>query len=460
VLEAGEVLRALARLPATDPPPGPEATYRLLDQQGSLVTEIAAALEARPEGEGLFEVTLAVPEVPAGRYRLAGPGGAPELSVVVAGRGRLPGPGAASWLFVRPSPGGLVPGAGADRGHGSRARAAPRREARRGYTSALELLAAGSLEAARTALAAFEDEVVRNAPYAAFEALQEAELDLAAELVAAEPRSLAPLFLLHLDVWRDDLARGNTYLAGHQQGMVRGLIDLALGGNDDGSGPAPAGRAALVSLGALLQEQGLNQSARQAFERAVALGEDDAEALLSLAFLAEGEARYGEALDWLGRLVAARPEHREGRLRLAVNRARTGDRAGAEALLRQLTEEGAGDWIGPVAASELSRLLAAADRPAEAAAVLEACRARSAEDRWLAVQFAHLLDRLGEFHRGQAILHELDPGGGPLGPSPRYLYRTPPRTARESPRAALEAEAQAGAPGLAAALRRLPRGGS
>ena len=459
VLRPGEEVRGVVRLAAGKLPEA-GAAFRLLDARGGRALEIPAALARLSQGEDLFEVSLTLPELPAGRYRLAGPGEDSELSVVVAAPGRAGEEGALTWLQVRPPPAVVAPGAGrAAREGDRRARAGPRREARRQYRRALELLAAGSPEAARTTLSAFEKQVVREAPYAAAEALGQAQQHLAGELIGREPRCLAPLFLLHFDLWREDLLRGDLYLASHQQGMVRTLIDLGLRHAAPGGRAAGTARAALLSLAAVLQEQGLHESARQAFERVLAAGGNDPATLLSLAFLAEGSARYGEAVAALARLVAAHPGHREGRLRLAINQRRTGDAAAAEARLRALAAQETADWVGPVAASELAQMLAQAGRLEEAVGVLEGFRARGADHRWLAVQLAHLLDRAGEPRRARQVLAELDSGAGPLGPSPRFLYRTPPREARESPRAILEAEAAAGLPDLAKALEEVRGGG-
>jgi DNA-binding SARP family transcriptional activator len=181
--------------------------------------------------------------------------------------------------------------------------------------------------------------------------------------------------------------------------------------------------------------------------------------MLSLAFLAEWSAHYETAVDWLERLVEARPEHREGRLRLAVNRARLGDRGRAEAALSQLAQGGETDWIAGVAVSELARLLAEDGRLEEAVAALEAFRERSAAGRCCAVQLAQLLDRLGRRQQAEAALRELAPPAAPLAPAPRFLYRTPPGGARQAPRGSLEEAAAAGLAPLGEALSELRQSG-
>ena len=135
-------------------------------------------------------------------------------------------------------------------------------------------------------------------------------------------------------------------------------------------------------------------AAAELYGEALKLVPQQPAALLGLAAIQEVHAHYAEAVGLLAPLVAAYPEAREARLRLALNELRLGRRERAERALRELAG-GDADWVRSLAAQELARLLAARGDLAGAAAALEGAAAVLPCDPSLPVQAALVAERAG-----------------------------------------------------------------
>ncbi|HXT52596.1 MAG TPA: hypothetical protein VN811_16255, partial [Thermoanaerobaculia bacterium] len=156
----------------------------------------------------------------------------------------------------------------------------------------------------------------------------------------------------------------------------------------------PLDAAMLANLAGEAASRAQLTAAGDLYTRVLALSPGQPAALLGLAAIHELHSRYAEAAEILRPLVAAHPEAREARLRLAINELRLGRRARAEAELKTLAGSGV-DWVRSLAAQELARLLAARDDLAGAAAVLAAAAAVLPCDPSLPVQASLVAERAG-----------------------------------------------------------------
>jgi len=152
--------------------------------------------------------------------------------------------------------------------------------------------------------------------------------------------------------------------------------------------------AMLASLAGETAARAQQTAATELYTRVLALVPRQPAAVLGLAAIHELHSRYAEAVALLGPLVAAHPEAREARLRLAMSELRLGRRARAEGELRALAGSEV-DWVRSLAAQELARLLANRGDFAGASAVLEAAAAVLPCDPSLPVQAALVAERAG-----------------------------------------------------------------
>jgi hypothetical protein len=185
---------------------------------------------------------------------------------------------------------------------------------------------------------------------------------------------------------------------------------------------APAQAAmVLTSFGGHLHRAHQEAGAAVIYHHALQLDRQPA-ALLGLAALHEQRGEYAPAAELFGELVRLDGNHREGRLRYALNLERI-DRAGqAEALLRELATTGT-DWVRSLAAQELARLLAGRGEGGEAHRLLVAAVDALPCDPVLPVQAA----LVGERH-GVALPLDLATLAdcGEAGESARARYARPP----------------------------------
>ena len=163
----------------------------------------------------------------------------------------------------------------------------------------------------------------------------------------------------------------------------------------------------LAILGDFFQKRSERARAETLFGRAIALDEEPA-ALLGLATLLSKTGRVDEAVPVLRRLVKLRPDHGEGRLRLAVELARLGrDQRARKHFLRLIDSKQAEAWVVRLAYHELVRLVADRGRFDRAEAL-----ARAGLDRWpgdpsLRFALARIAEQRGDAKQARAWLAQV-----------------------------------------------------
>lgn len=284
------------------------------------------------------------------------------------------------------------------------------------YRRALATLEARSRAEVVTELGGLEAEAVGGDPEGRIGRLRRTELDVAEELGRRDREILVPVMMLHHDLCLEHKRQRRTYLAHHSIAMVQALARRYAPASSAPGARIVAARA-LASLGGHLQASGQRMSL-QLFEEALHFDPDHEAALLGLAAFPEKiGGPYDQAVRHLEHLVAAHPESREGRLRLAVNLRRLSHgpsldgarrREQAIAHLQHLLLGDNADWVTVLAAQELARSLDAAERTEEAISVLRNALARVPDAQKLRIQLAFLYDRNRQPGQARAVLQGLD----------------------------------------------------
>ncbi len=416
--------------------------------------EVPAAVtptdEVAPPGFDHWLVRARVPALEPGDYelrlRIADAAASPRLPVVLgvaAERTWAAAPEASA-----DSPPATAAGAPAspgvrDRYGGRKADAELLRALTADYRGALARLAAADLPGALSELERLEGAAfaLEDGPAA----VAAAELDIARALARSAAHSLPPLFDLHYQAYRRYLRYHRFALSSHAREQLFDLIDLYLSQRPEDKAPAANTLAVMASQ---LQQSGLASFSARVFRRALAVDPAHEGALLGLAASQERHGQYREACDTLEQLLAALPGHREGRLRLAVNLARTGHPSRSRRLLTELVAEGDDDWVLAVAYHELARDLLRRQRLDEAESLLVAARDRLPDDdqlRLLLSAVADLRPGAAESDGALALRSRAD------RPSARHRYQQWPQPAPAVTEGAQGEQLQA----LAAALERL-----
>ncbi len=279
------------------------------------------------------------------------------------------------------------------------------RAARSGYARALRQLAEGDSRAARLTLMASEEPVVAALDADAVDVLAQGESRVLEPLADADWGCLLPVVLLHLDLSRAYRESGRRILAYHATRMTTDLADAYARKLATPQAVAEAA-AALSSLAGYFQHSGARTQADRLFVRALDLATDDA-ALLGLATLYEKQGLYAQAVPMLERFAAERPDHAEGALRLAINRARTGQIDDARRALGELMAA-SDDWIALLAHQEQARLLIDDGQRSRAAEILRQGLGRWPNHPTLQIQLAWVLDAQGESKTSLELLEDLD----------------------------------------------------
>lgn len=288
------------------------------------------------------------------------------------------------------------------------------RQLRRRYVGALADLAHGDQAAARQKVF----EMVAQVQAQESGRLLERALRQAARRLAAErPRALGPVLLLWEGVYEAGLARRQPAVSTFARTVALGLVEEFL---DEAPGAAPQAARMLASLAARLQDGGLVLQSRQVLQRAQEIDPNNVPVLLVTAFQLERMGRFQEAVECLQRLIAVRPGHVEGRLRLAVNLRRTSQRRAAEGELRDLVKRrGVADWIRSLAYQELAASYLAAGRIDAARTLLTDGRRRLPADEKIALQLAFVDEALGRDGESDSLAAGLRPRPG-TAPRRRY----------------------------------------
>ncbi len=421
--------------------------------------EIAAVDPGGGSGPTALAVRVAVPELPPGEYRLRleldGAGGASTLPpapvLVAAGDGRS---SELLWTDLR----WLI----GERGSGPELPAAAQRlpaepESRRAGRGVRQLaaryraivgLTLDDPEAAQVRLLDLESEVVGRGRREALRRLVQAELLVAEELAARRPEALVAVAVLHSEMVRIYRGRRAFSLVFHARAMVERLAEryAALGGE-----PAVVARLLAVE-GGELQRANLPAGSRRLFARALEHDAATPAALLGLAASLEKFGQYAEAVEYLEQLVAQLPELGEGRLRLAVNLARTGRLGRSREQLERLVEAGGKAWVRVVAVEELARSRLATGDPEGAVELLEPAVGSLPEWPELRFLLALAYERSGRAASAHHQLAAVSPRRPGEPPSARRLYDEWPAELRGELRRELLVAAERSGPALAEAL--------
>ncbi len=326
---------------------------------------------------------------------------------------------------------------------------------RAAYLKALRLWAARDVVAARRELAEFERQAAGPPGAGGWKRLFNIESLTVRDLGIREPASLMAIAVLHLDMHAWYSARREGDLAEHSWQMAS-AIARAVQGMESWQPPDGFGECVLLDIASRLAAQGLWGGTKRALEMALDLAPDSAPALLGLGALHERLGDLEGARRPLQKLVRAHPGDLEGRLRLAVNRARTGAENDAEELFRGLLVPPTPEWIRVLAYQELAELLVGEGRAAEAVSLLEEGASRIPGNQRLPILLVHAYDLAGRSRESAAATERLGLAVSQQSTSPRYLYSRFPDLDSNRVRATLAAAEEAGRAVLQEALQEAP----
>lgn len=278
------------------------------------------------------------------------------------------------------------------------------------YRQALARLAGGDEEGARAAVLELESSLLLGPKPVDLEDLADAELSVARELSRGSAGSLLPIIRLHQKVYREVSGQQKYLISTHERELLFRLVDLYA---DRASAETkPLAARALMGLASELVKAAAPPGLRErTFRQALAFEAGNELALLCLAVDAERQGRYPQALDVLERLVRLSPAHSEGRLRLAVNRARLGKVDEGRKLLREVADAPGGEaWLVSLAHHEIARLLIAAGQLEEAERLLRQGLERVPRDEKLSLQLALVFDLGKQPGRAREVLAGWQPG--------------------------------------------------
>jgi tetratricopeptide (TPR) repeat protein len=270
---------------------------------------------------------------------------------------------------------------------------------------------------------------------------------VAGELADTDPQSLLPIALLHQQLVRRYVARHEFVLAGFARSVAADRAVQIAGQPSDRVFAA----ALLVNLASDQARTASGTLATSYIEEALAAEPSSRAALLALGAIFERSADYNQAVQVFERLVEIHPDFAEGRLRLAVNLARSGRERAAEKEFRILLDRNGTSWVDSLAAQEYARMMIDQQRGEEAQLLLSASAARLPDDQRLRVLGAFNADTAGQsLEAVEAILH-LPPAEA--GTSPRVRYTEWPDLGGAASAAVLREAAEAALPDLTEALQ-------
>jgi thioredoxin-like negative regulator of GroEL len=307
---------------------------------------------------------------------------------------------------------------------------------RAAYMEVLRMWSEGEVVNARRQLAELEYPLRASESARSWRQLVTVERLTALTLAKNRPLSLMAVGLLHRDMHSWYLARGETLLAQHSWRMAA-MIARVAPSIDGWDRSVDFSECLLLDLASRLAGAGDRHSARQLLETTSEIAPDSAPALLGLGALSERSGFPDEAVEELKKLYKKHPEHAEGRLRLAVNRARVGEKNAAEELFRGLLEPSSPLWIRTIAHQELARLLIDEGRIGEAERRLREGVAQIPGNQRLQILLAHCIDRADRPGEAGAVVDRIEMQGSQKNTSPRYRYSAWPDLDAERVRSTL-----------------------
>lgn len=329
-------------------------------------------------------------------------------------------------------------------------RARQRRAIAESYRQVLEILATSGFVAAQDELFHLEETIAEAIPINEARQMMEEGQQLAArDLLAREPEALLPLAAFHLRAYQELRERSKTVLASHHGRRVLSLSRL-IAAADPAEAVTVGMSEILVQLGRQLRKSGSLAEARSVLADAAEMDRRSTRALYEVALTDELMGNYEATVDGLRQLLRLQPDHRQARLRLAVNLRRDKRLDDAETELRRIADSGTVDWVTAVAYQELGRLHVQRRRFGDAVRVLEEAVARIPDDGALRLALAYAQDRNGDPGANQNVAEVLAAEAlenNNSGVSPRFIYGHVPPPPRD-----LVRDAQSRLPLLAAAL--------
>lgn len=326
------------------------------------------------------------------------------------------------------------------------------------YPPVLTLLANGEHDRALTALRGMESQLTAGGPLSRFDKLWKAKLHVLRDLID-NPEVLVPAIQLHHDAFVAYRAEGQTLLARHSRTMATELAEVYVDRANSEAARVVAGRA-LASLGGYQQEDGSIGSAAELFLEAIKLDPKCGAGLLGQAALYEKLGQYKQALPLLEALSASQHGNSQARLRLAMNLARTGDRARAQTTLAGLLKSGvdaadaASPWVVALAYEEQARMLTEDGALRPAIDILRRGAERFPANPEMLISQAFLLERAGEPGAAQALVERAAKlAGSTAQDAPRWLYNRWPQDELDEARKRLRESTEPRLKLLAAALK-------
>ena len=289
------------------------------------------------------------------------------------------------------------------------------------YFEVLETLADGQPDRALALLVEVEMQAAPTGIDEETERLGKGQLKLTRRLAVAAPESIVPIATLHERAYRTHLEEHRLRLAIRSRLHAVQLIELYLTSSEHPRAKS-VGANLLTGLGGSLQEASMASVAVDLYRRALELDPGNRAALLGLSGLFERQGSYERALPYLEDLLRRDRDHREARLRLAINLLRLERRPEGEAELQRLRHDPQDDWILSLAYQELANLAARDGDHAGARRLLIEASERLPEDPSLAVQIAYLTDRIGGRPPDGELAAALKSDAQSSRPSPRSLY--------------------------------------
>jgi len=399
---------------------------QLFDRMGRLlgdpVLEVEETLRSR-NGLSFYRVSAEAPDVPEGRYRFvvlatdadSGESVSQSLTVLIHNQ-------SATFVWTDPSAPRLTD---APPAFSKPAEPTPEerdeRMMRAAYLESLYSWSQSRPIEARRMLAALEHPMEASASTKSWRRLITVERIAALEMGRNQPGSLMAIALFHRDMYDWYVARGEFQLARHSWQMASMIARIAP--QFEGFDPSSDfSECLLLDLANRMVRSGQRETAQQLLEVASEVAPESAPVLLGLGALYERAGNTDAALIEFKTLYSVHPEVLEGRLRLAVNRARLGSTAAAEELLRSLLPDTSPMWIRTVAFQELGGLLIAEGRIDEAVALFEEGVVQIPGNQRLKILLAYALDSAHRPRDAATVIEGIGTGSSQQSTSPRYRY--------------------------------------
>lgn len=429
---------------ATDAP-AIEASF--VDPAGRILAEYPVAVS--PDGHplsGLRRATLPIVDIPTGNYTMVlesrnqATGVAERRTLTVA---LVPANGPQSWIVRSvqpPTDDRPISDAGGDN---PRFRA---RRARAAYVGAMQALSNGKDRAAREKVMELERLAHSTND---LRTLRRVEDSVAGDLAGRNAKCLLPIALLHQQLVRRYVARNDFVLAAFARSIAadRARQIASHGGDTDFAS------ALLVNLASDMARTASPALATSYLEEAISINPSSRAALLALGAIHERGADYDKAARVFKRLTEIHPGFAEGRLRSAVNLARSNHRPEAEMEFRTLLDQPASEWIHAIGAQEYAQMLIGQNRNAEAQTLLVTSIERLPEDQRLRILLAFTADVSGRSLEAVQAILQIPPAEE--GMSPRVRYTEWPDLGSGASANTLRSAAEAARPALSDALESL-----